>query len=199
MIKKEFVEPKGFKNTPRLKAPARQTLPVKNEKSDNDTNEGGGGTLTLAFICAAAIVALFFFVFWPKHGTQVNLTVDTTMPVVSLSKKVDREASTTSYTFTYGQGHEKSMTITKDDDTVYLGDEANAKGNFETYYIESTTDDQFKSMENALVNVNIAKLQNNAEGKVRFHFNPGTWKDGDIENVSRTPKDIHREIYLKIK
>ena len=198
MIKKESAKPKGFKNTPHLKAPARKTLPIKTDVPDKPS---GGGSLILAFIGAVLFIGVFLFAFWPKHTTQVNLTLDTTLPISTLSKDVERETSTTSYTFTYGQGHEESMTLTKDDSVAYLGDDVNAKGSFETYYIESTTDAHFKSMKNALVNVNIAKIQNNAEGKVRFHFNPGKWEDGDIENenIFGTPKDLHREIYLSIK
>lgn len=198
MIKKESVEPKGFKNTPHLKAPARQTLPVKpnNHKSSKDDD----GTLVVSFICVAILIGLFCFVFWPSHSSDVNLTLDTTIPVVSISKKVERETSTTSYIFTYGQGHEESMSISKDGDTPDISDDTNAQGNFETYYIESTTDKRFKSMKNAIVNVDISKIQDDSKSSVRFNFNPGTYSNkDDEEDLFASPKDIHREIYLKIK
>lgn len=205
MIKKESTKPKGFKNPPHLKSTSYPKSVKDDHESANDSSNSGSWIPEIGLIpaigCAIAIFLLLLLSFWPNHSTDVNIKLDTKQPVSTISKNIDPDTKTTSYTFTYGQGHEQSMTISKDDDTPYIDAyDINAKGNFETYYIESTTDKRFKSMENTLVNADISKIQDDAKSSVRFNFNPGTYDNKvDAEDLFASPKGTHREIYLKIK
>ncbi len=193
MIKKKSTKPKGLKNTHHLKSTSHP----------NDSSNSGSWApeidLIIIFVCAVAIFLLLAF--WPNHSTDVNIKLDIKQPMSTISKKIDHNTRTTSYTFTYGQGHEESMTISKDDDTPYIGAyNINGKGNFETYYIESTTDERFKSMENTLVNADISKIQDDAKSSVRFNFNPGAYGNKEAKgDLFASHKGVHREIYLKIK
>ena len=195
MIKKESTKPEGFKNTPHLKSTSHP----------NDSSNSGSWIPEIDLIPAICYVLVIFLMllltFWPNHSTDVNIKLDTKQPMSTMFKNIDHDTRTTSYTFTYGQGHEESMTISKDDDTPYIAAyNSNAKGNFETYYIESTTDKRFKSMENALVNADISKIQDDAKSSVRFNFNPGTYGNKEAKgDLFASPKGVHREIYLKIK
>lgn len=202
MIKKESTKPKGFKNTPHLKSTTYQKSVKDDHESSNETSEeSSNNSLILPFICAISVILLSLITFWPKHSTDVTIKLDTKQPVYTMSKKIDKDSDTTTLTFTYGKEHPETMVLVKDDDAVYIGDDSSDEGDFEAYYIESTTDKQFKSMENAMVNVNVSKIQDNSTGSVHFKFNPGSNGDQkkDDEDLFATPKNVHREIYLKIK
>lgn len=202
MIKKESSKPESFKNTPHLKStPYPKSVKDEHDSSNETSEESSNNSLILPFICAISVILLSLVTFWPKHSTDVTIKLDTKQPVYTMSKKIDKDSDTTTLTFTYGKEHPETMVLVKDDDAVYIGDDSSDEGDFEAYYIESTTDKQFKSMENAMVNVNVSKIQDNSTGSVHFKFNPGSNGDQkkDDEDLFATPKNVHRAIYLKIK
>ena len=204
MIKKEYTKPKGFKNTPHLKSTQYRNSIKDSNESSNETSEESSNeeSLMIPILYAIGIFLILLLTLWPEHSTDVTIKLDTKQPVSTMSKKIDKDSDTTTLTFTYGKEHPETMVLVKDDDAVYIGDDSSDEGDFEAYYIESTTDKQFKSMENAMVNVNVSKIQDNSTGSVHFKFNPGSngdqKKDND-EDLFATPKNVHRAIYLKIK
>lgn len=191
MIKNEFKNVSNLKDT-------------STDKPTSDTDHTNAITFLLALTIAVIFLCGMIYMFWPKYSLSINTKFKATEPLRTYQAKVDKEIDTTTIKVTYGKERTETLVLEKDDNTFYSVVNSNVKGDFETYSIKSATDERFDDMKNAIVNVSIAKIQDDAPGAIHFDFNPGTLdydinsKDEDI-NIFDPVKDEHREIYLKIK